>query len=429
MSQTAQGTSSRRRKILFICGSLNQTTQMHQIAQQLPELDHAYTPFYSHGYIEALRRAHCLEFTPLGFKLRRRCLDYLDRHGLPIELHGAAGGYDLVLICQDLTVPRNTRKVPLVLVQEGILDPAGLVFHLCRKLKFLPRWLAGTATTGLSGRYQRFCVASEGYRDLFIANGAPAERIVVTGIPNFDDCGKYERNDFPHRHFVLVCSSDARETFKLDDRRKFIGRCLEIAAGRQLIFKLHPNENAERARREIAALAPAALVYASGCAEEMIANCDVLITQYSSTVFVGLALGKEVHSYNDLEAMRRLLPLQNRSAARNIAAVCRELLEEAAPAAAETPAETLPVRWSAALLRLTGQVGLARLARTSFRAGDAGGAGDQGMPLASGNPVNPGGPGGHGAAGGAGAAGAAGGYGRRRRRHRPASLPWRSRLR
>jgi hypothetical protein len=426
MNQTANATSSRRRKILFICGSLNQTTQMHQIAQQLPDFDHAYTPFYGHGYIEALRRAHGLEFTPLGFKLRRRCLDYLERHSLPIELHGAAGGYDLVLICQDLIVPRNVCKYPLVLVQEGILDPAGLLFHLCRKLRVLPRWLAGTATTGLSGRYQRFCVASEGYRDLFIANGAPAERIVVTGIPNFDDCGKYERNDFPHRHFVLVCSSDARETFKWDDRRKFIGRCLEIAAGRQLIFKLHPNENAARARREIAALAPAALVYSSGCAEEMIANCDVLITQYSSTVFVGLALGKEVHSYNDLAEMRRLLPLQNRSAARNIAAVCRELLEEASPAPATAPGETLPERWSAALLRLTGQAGLARLARTSLRAGDSGGSGDQGMPMA---PGNPGAPGSHGAAGGAGAAGTAGGYRRRRRRRRPASLPWRSRLR
>jgi len=365
MTQTAPATAGRRRRILFICGSLNQTTQMHQIAQQLPQYDHAYTPYYGHGYIEALRRARCLEFTVLGFKLRRRCLEYLERHGLPIDFHGVAGGYDLVLTCSDLIVPRNIRQQPVVLVQEGILDPAGLPFHLCRRLKVLPLWVAGTSTTGLSGRYQRFCVASEGYRDLFVANGAPADRIVVTGIPNFDDCGRYERNDFPHRHFVLVCSSDARETFKRDDRREFIGRCLEIAAGRQLIFKLHPNENAERAGREIATLAPQALVYSSGCAEEMIANCDVLITQYSSTVFVGLALGKEVHSYNDLAEVRRLLPLQNRSAARNIAAVCRELLA-AAPAAlpaARTRVRNLPERWSAALQRLTEQAPLARLAR------------------------------------------------------------------
>jgi hypothetical protein len=344
MSQ-ADPAAARRKKILFICGSLNQTTQMHQIAQQLPEHDHAYTPFYGHGYIEALRRARCLEFTVLGYKLRRRCLDYLARHRLPLDMHGAAGGgdgYDLVLTCSDLIVPRNIRKRPVVLVQEGILDPAGIPFRLCRKLKVLPLWLGGTSTTGLSGRYERFCVASEGYRDLFVANGAPAERIVVTGIPNFDDCRKYERNDFPHRGFVLVCSSDARETFKRDDRREFIGNCLEIAAGRQLIFKLHPNENAARATREIAALAPAALVYSSGCAEEMIANCDVLITQYSSTVFVGVALGKEVHSYNDLAQVRRLLPLQNRSAARNIAAVCRELLTAAQRAGAEESAAVLP---------------------------------------------------------------------------------------
>jgi hypothetical protein len=371
-----------RQKILFICGSLNQTTQMHQIAQQLPEYDHAYTPCYGHGLLEVLRRARCLEFTVVGYKLRRRCLDYLERHRLPLDLHGAAGGYDLAVTCSDLIVQRNIRKLPVLVVQEGILDPPGLSFYLCRKLKVLPLWLAGTATTGLSGRYQRFCVASEGYRDLFIANGAPAERLVVTGIPNFDDCSKYEDNDFPHRHFVLVCSSDARETFKRDDRRAFIGRCLEIAAGRQLIFKLHPNENAERARREIAGLAPEALVYAAGCAEEMIANCDVLITQYSSTVFVGIALGKEVHSYNDLAELRRLLPLQNGSAARNIAAVCRELLLAAAqpaagPAGRSTAAAAasplpLPERWSAALQRLAAKSSLAHLARPASRAGASG---------------------------------------------------------
>jgi hypothetical protein len=391
-----QADSSSRKKILFICGSLNQTTQMHQIAGQLPEHDHAYTPFYGHGALELLRRARCLEFTVLGFKLRRRCLDYLAAQGLPLDLHGRAGGYDLVVTCSDLVVPRNIRKTPVVLVQEGILDPAGIPFLLCRKLKVLPLWLAGTATTGLSGRYQRFCVASEGYRDLFVANGAPAERLAVTGIPNFDDCRRYERNAFPHRHFVLVCTSDARETFKRDDRRDFINRCLEIAAGRKLIFKLHPNENAARATREIAVLAPEALVYSTGCAEEMIANCDALITQYSSTVFVGVALGKEVHSYNDLAEIRRLLPLQNRSAARNIAGVCSELLAATQAAAAAAPASAggatasvpapasagvpaapglaggrspagsaLPERWTAALLRLTVQSRLGRLASPS----------------------------------------------------------------
>ena len=38
-----------RKKVLFICGSLNQTTQMYKIAQELPELEHYFTPHYHDG--------------------------------------------------------------------------------------------------------------------------------------------------------------------------------------------------------------------------------------------------------------------------------------------------------------------------------------------------------------------------------------------
>jgi hypothetical protein len=315
-------------RILFICGSINQTTQMHQISRHLEDYSQAFTPYYSHGFMEFCRKAGLLEFTILGEKLRKRCLAYLAAHSLKVDIGGAEGGYDLVLTCSDLLIPKNIRKSPIVLVQEGILDPPGLALELCKRFPFLPLWMAGTATTGLSGYYRRFCVASEGYRDHFASHGAPLDRIVVTGIPNFDSCEKYRDNRFPHRNFVLVCTSDARETFKGDDRRSFIARAKEIAGGRLLIFKLHPNENVARATREIHREAPDALVYSSGSAEEMIANCDVLLTQYSSTVFVGLALGKEVHSYFDLDTLKRLLPLQGGGAALAISQVCRDVLEE-----------------------------------------------------------------------------------------------------
>src|SRR5262249_47314360 len=150
---------------------------------------------------------------------------------------------------------------------------------------------------------------------LFVQKGVSPEKIVVTGIPNFDDCARFRRNDFPHRGFVLVCTSDARETFKWHDRRAMIERAVRIAAGKQLIFKLHPNERWERATREIERYAPGALVFIDGSAEHMIANCDVLITEYSSTAFVGIALGKEVFSSFRLDELHRLMPLQNRSAA------------------------------------------------------------------------------------------------------------------
>jgi hypothetical protein len=60
----------------------------------------------------------------------------------------------------------------------------------------------------------------------------------------------------------------------------------------------------------------------------MIATCDVLVTRFSSTAFVGIALGKETHSDFDMDEMRRLMPVQNGSAVPNIADICRGLLEE-----------------------------------------------------------------------------------------------------
>jgi len=322
-------------RLLFVCGSMNQTTQMHQIASELPEYDHCFSPYYADGTLEVLRKLHLIEFTVAGNRSARRAQDYIEQHGLKLDRGGRAGSYDLVFTCSDLIVPRNLRSKTVILVQEGMTDPENFLYRLVRRFpRVLPRWLASTSTTGLSDCYDRFCVASEGYRDLFVRKGVRREKIVVTGIPNFDNCKRFMKNDFPYRHFVLVCTSDARETFKRDNRKRFVEKAVRIAHGRPLLFKLHPNENVARATREIAAWAPGAMVFHEGSAEDMIANCDVLITQYSSTAFVGLALGKEVHSAFDLQELWRLLPVQHVVAARNIAHVARQLLEERSPLAA-----------------------------------------------------------------------------------------------
>ena len=317
-----------RKRIFFICGSMNQTTQMHQVSEHLRDYEHTFSPYYCHGFDEMLRRLGLMEFTIIGDKLAGRCRRYLEEHGLPIDYQGRKQPYDLVVTCSDVYLQKNIRDSRIVLVQEGITDPESIAFHLVKRLRFLPRWLAGTAATGLSDAYRAFCVASEGYRDFFIRKGVRPEKIVVTGIPNFDNCRRYCRNDFPDRHYVLVCTSPLREVFRGEDRKAFIRRAVEIAAGRRLVFKLHPNENVERATREIHRQAPGAQVFANGSAEEMIANCDVLITRFSSTAFVGLALGKETHSDFNMAEMRRLMPVQNGAAAPNIATVCRRLLEE-----------------------------------------------------------------------------------------------------
>jgi hypothetical protein len=213
-----------------------------------------------------------------------------------------------------------------VLVQEGMTDPENWRYRLVRTFG-LPRWLANTSMTGLSHAYRAFCVASEGYAELFRRKGVAPERIEVTGIPNFDDCASFLPNAFPHRGYVLGATSCLRESWKSEDRRAFLRRCLEIANGRPLLFKLHPNENHARARREIERAAPHALVFESGNTNHMVANCDVLVTRYSSVVYVALALGKEVHSDLDTVTLRRLMPTQNGgSSARRIANVCRRFL-------------------------------------------------------------------------------------------------------
>ena len=177
-----------RKRIFFICGSMNQTTQMHQVSEHLREYEHSFSPYYVHGFDEILRRLGLIEFTIAGNKAVGRCRTYLQNHGLLIDYQGRNGPYDLVVTCSDVYLQKNIRGNRIVLVQEGIIDPESMMFRLVKRLRFLPRWMADTGMTGLSDAYRAFCVASEGYRDFFIRRGARPEKLVVTGIPNFDDC-------------------------------------------------------------------------------------------------------------------------------------------------------------------------------------------------------------------------------------------------
>lgn len=297
-------------KILFIGGSLNQTTMMHQIASHFEEYDCWFTPYYADGFINTLANKGWLNFTILGGKFRQKTEAYLKTHHLNIDYRGEKHDYALVFTCQDLIVPKNVRNKKLVLIQEGMTDPENIFFHLAKYARF-PRWLAGTSATGISNLYDLFFVASEGYRELFIKKGADPDKIKVTGIPNFDHVNKYKVNNFPHFHFVLAATSDRRETLNYENRKKFIRKVVSIANGRQIIFKLHPNENWKRAKREIKQIAPHALVFTDIDINHLIANCDVLITRYSSVVYIGMALGKEVYTDFNISDLRKLTPIQN----------------------------------------------------------------------------------------------------------------------
>ncbi len=324
------------KRVLLLGGTMNQTTMVHQIGDHLTGCEVRYTPLYVDGVLGFLVRRGLLDFTPMAGQAKRKTDAYLQAHRLPTDYRGEALDYDLFVTTVDLAWPRNMTGKKVVLVQEGMTDPESWRYHLVRTLG-LPRFLGGTSTTGLSDAYTDFCVMSEGYRDLFIRKGVDPAKIRVTGIPNFDNAAAFLHNDFPHRGYVLAATSCLRETLKHEDRRGFIRKAQRIAAGRDLLFKLHPNENIQRATREIRELAPEALIFADGNTNHMIANCDVLVTKYSSVVFVAVALGKEVHSDLDADTLRRLAPIQNGgTSGQRIAEICLERLgEERLPAMAQ----------------------------------------------------------------------------------------------
>lgn len=313
--------------ILFICGSLNQTTQMHAIAQNLmTEHQCHFSTYYADGVLDLAARAGWLDFTVLGGRHKRETERYFSQNDLNVDTRGVARKYDLIVTCSDLLIQKNIRNKRVVLVQEGITEPEGIMFRLVNRLK-LPRYLANTATSGLSNEYDIFCVASEGYAELFVRKGVREEKIAVTGIPNFDNMKTIQNNDFPFQGYVLAATSPLRETFRYDDRRAFIHKCGAIAGEKNLIFKLHPTENVERAIREIRENAPKAIVFAHGDINRMIANADVVVTQQSSCTFVAIAMGKEVHTNLNVDELKRLMPIQNGGiSAEHIAQICERSL-------------------------------------------------------------------------------------------------------
>jgi hypothetical protein len=321
-----------KKKILFIIGSLNQTTQMHQVAKMLPDYDCFFSQLYSNNpAIKLAIKFGFLNSTILSGSFKKNADQYLEKNKLQNDYATKLfnNEYGMVVLCSDMLIPKQLSKLKTIWIQEGMTDPItpwGKLVHTFR----LPFFFAlNTAFNGCSNICDIYCAASPGYKKQFAMLGTAAEKIFVTGIPNYDNIGSYLQNNFPYHNYVMVATSDTRETGKIDDREKFISKCVQIANGRQLIFKLHPNEKKERAVAEIKKLTPAdTLIYSDGNINHMIANCSELITQFSTVVYTGIALGKKVHSYFDIPKLKRLAPIQNNgNSAANIASICRKYIE------------------------------------------------------------------------------------------------------
>ena len=322
----------KKKKILFTIGSPNQTSQMHQISSYLSdEYDCWFTQFYpDYGYEKAVLYAGILENSIMSGHFKAKADKYLADHGLQSDYMAQKNDYDMTVFCTDLIVPRKLKKGKKVWVQEGMIDELTTWSKIVHKSGFIrPYFAMGTSLNGSTNLCDIYCVGSEGYKNFFEKMGTDRDKMVITGIPNFDNIPQFVHNDFPHRDYVLVASSDIRECFRKDDRIGFLENCMKIADGRKMIFKLHPNEKVERAVSEIKQVAGEdALIYTDGNANHMVANCQELITQFSTLVYVGIVLGKKVHSYFDVNELYRLAPQQNGgTSAKKIARICQEYME------------------------------------------------------------------------------------------------------
>jgi hypothetical protein len=321
-----------RRKILFITGSINQTSQMHQIAKHLEQ---DYDCWFSQLFPDNDFLKTMMKYTPLANgtvlagQFREKSENYLRQHGLQIDYGGDSHRYDLVVNCTDMIVSEKFRQTKTVWVQEGMIDRRTPLSDIVKVLRIPPYFTGDTSLNGSTNVCDIYCAASEGYKNYFAKNGTDVNKLIVTGIPNYDDQLQFLVNDFPHYNYVMVATSDMRETCKFENRPAFIRHAVKIAEGKQMLFKLHPNEKIDRAVAEIRKHAPAnTMVFSSGNTNHMRANCSELITQYSTVVYTGIALGKKVHSYFDIEELKRLAPIQNGGvSAKNIAQICSAYVE------------------------------------------------------------------------------------------------------
>ncbi|MCS6981400.1 MAG: hypothetical protein N2110_06910 [Flavobacteriales bacterium] len=321
------------KRIIFMIGSPNQTLQMYKIYQYLKDkYDCYFTQFYSSNRaFPWVCEMGLLDNTIASGRFKALADKFLEDHNLKNDYRTRRYNhtYDLAVVCTDMLVPKEFRRCKTVWVQEGMTDPLYWWAHVVRKLGLPGYWAFNTSLNGASDICDVYCAASEGYARQFARLGTRREKIVVTGIPNYDNAVAAMHNDFPLRDYVLVCSSDLRETGRFHNRKKFIRQCLEIAAGRPLVWKLHPNEKWDRAVREIREVAgPDVPVFLDGPTEAMIANCCELITQYSTVVYLGLAMGKKCHSYFPLQDLREKMPIQTGGrSAQIIAELCEAFVE------------------------------------------------------------------------------------------------------
>lgn len=319
--------------ILFLPGTEIHFKQMSEIANSLSDIDIYFAPFFADGKLELLRKTHIFDFifrkTPLGNSSHRKIKKIILESGFKTDEKAKKRDYDLVVVPSDIYLPSKIIKSKIVLIQEGGLYPDNFILSLV-KIGIAPRFFANTAALGLSDKYEFFCVASEEYRKFFIERGIKSEKLRVTGISYYDNFEKYRvyPKKIPKlpKKYVLACMSPSWESLGLEwdsliskARRK--AKELKIP----LVVKVHPREERYQIRR---LRKQNILVYQKPTAEYFAASAKYAFVQSSTSIYSLIHFGIPTESTKlDIEKCKKLMAWQNNgTSAKNIAAVCREIL-------------------------------------------------------------------------------------------------------
>src|ERR1700743_137305 len=152
-----------RKKILFIIGSPNQTSQMHQIASLLRDYDCYFSQLYSKNpVVKAVVRMGLLENSILSGEFRRKGDAYLERHRLRNDYARSIyrHNYDLAVLCTELLVTKELRRTKTIWVQEGMTDPLTSWGRWVRRLGLPSVLAANTAFNGSNNICDLYCAAS-----------------------------------------------------------------------------------------------------------------------------------------------------------------------------------------------------------------------------------------------------------------------------
>jgi len=316
-------------KCLFVCLTAYNTTILKHVADELKDWDCWFTPIFYNDDI-VVKIAKIFGVFKRALESQKKTIEKMHQLCVNIDFE-AKQTYDIIVLGNDFYIPEKLNRFqPKVLVQEGWLWPYGIKRWLVANT-FLPVIFAGASGSGLSKSYEFYCVASDKYKELGIKSGIPKEKIKVTGLPTLDSLlSTYKQNNISKQRdeFVLLTTHPGREYFEGENRKKLLLKTRKIANKRPIIVKLHPNENINRAKKEISFWLPEAKVLINNDVNQLIADCSVLITTYSTTIYYALLLGKEVYCDYPIEKVKEFLPIQNGVSAKKIADICREAISK-----------------------------------------------------------------------------------------------------